>query len=469
MLLQMGGLECVITGLLDEVRETFGRRVIRREVFTAIVVTSSFLVSIGNFCQGGMYMFHWLDTYAAGISLLSSALFESIGVAWFYGLDRFTSDIRHMLGFQPSMYWIICWKFISPLFILITILMGIWSMATHALEYHGLVLYVYPGWAEAIGWTITCSSMLMIPLWMTISVCKQPHHTIKEVNQTLSQIFPIGIDAASVDAAGIDAARIDAARIDAARIDAARIDAAGTDAAGTDAAGTDAAGTDAAGIDAAGIDAAASVGTIIRKWKCRNTTVSKPRYGRPWKINDHAARKLVRTVVQRPQTTRKKLKDDLKGSGIESSKHTISRAPRRKRLRSRTPRRTALLLKRHVKARLKNSELRLNRWRRKYGQPLLLNSRLRLSLCPPPSRLRLSPSALLTSSVSVCLSPPPPPSYLNLCPVSASVHLCLVFASLRLRLHPVFSASVSIPPPSPSHLRLHPASVSVCLRSVEPR
>ncbi|KAF2357177.1 Homeobox domain-like [Trinorchestia longiramus] len=48
----------------------------------------------------------------------------------------------------------------------------------------------------------------------------------------------------------------------------------------------------------------ASVGTIIRKWKCRNTTLSKPRTARPRKINDRAARKLVRTVMKRPQTTR---------------------------------------------------------------------------------------------------------------------------------------------------------------------
>ncbi|KAF2359847.1 Transposase Tc1-like [Trinorchestia longiramus] len=82
----------------------------------------------------------------------------------------------------------------------------------------------------------------------------------------------------------------------------------------------------------------ASVGTIISKWKCRNTTLSKPRTGRPQKINDCAARKLVRTIVQRPQTTREELKDDLKASGIKASKHTISGALRRKGLRSRTPR-----------------------------------------------------------------------------------------------------------------------------------
>ncbi|KAF2357440.1 Homeobox domain-like [Trinorchestia longiramus] len=69
----------------------------------------------------------------------------------------------------------------------------------------------------------------------------------------------------------------------------------------------------------------ASVETIISKWKCRNTTLSKPRTGRPRKINDRAAQKLVRTIVQRPQTTREELKDDLKAFGVEASKHTISR------------------------------------------------------------------------------------------------------------------------------------------------
>ncbi|KAF2351939.1 Transposase Tc1-like [Trinorchestia longiramus] len=48
-------------------------------------------------------------------------------------------------------------------------------------------------------------------------------------------------------------------------------------------------------------------------------------------------------VVHSPQTTREELQDDLKASGIEASKHTISRALRRKVLRSCTPRRTPLL------------------------------------------------------------------------------------------------------------------------------
>ena len=44
--LQMGGLECVITGLMDEFRDVFRRFRISREVFTAIVVFVSFLVAL---------------------------------------------------------------------------------------------------------------------------------------------------------------------------------------------------------------------------------------------------------------------------------------------------------------------------------------------------------------------------------------------------------------------------------------
>ncbi|KAF2354891.1 Transposase Tc1-like [Trinorchestia longiramus] len=61
-----------------------------------------------------------------------------------------------------------------------------------------------------------------------------------------------------------------------------------------------------------------------------------------------------------PQTTRDELKDDLKASGIEASKHTISRALRHEGLCSRTPHRTPLLQKRHIKARLKFANDQLN-------------------------------------------------------------------------------------------------------------
>ena len=41
----MGGLECVITGLMDEFRDTFRRRGISREMFTGFVVFFSFIMA----------------------------------------------------------------------------------------------------------------------------------------------------------------------------------------------------------------------------------------------------------------------------------------------------------------------------------------------------------------------------------------------------------------------------------------
>ncbi|XP_022915297.1 sodium-dependent dopamine transporter-like [Onthophagus taurus] len=169
----MGGLECVITGLMDEFNKYFKWKR-AREIFTLIVITMSFCVALVNITPGGIYMFHLFDTYSAGISLLCSALFESIAVSWFYGLDRFTQDIKAMLGSTPGPFWRICWKFISPLFIIGVVVFG---LAFHEpLRY---IDYIYPSWAEWVGWCLTLSSVLMIPLVAVIQLIRTPG-TFKE-------------------------------------------------------------------------------------------------------------------------------------------------------------------------------------------------------------------------------------------------------------------------------------------------
>ncbi|KAF2358646.1 Transposase Tc1-like [Trinorchestia longiramus] len=120
---------------------------------------------------------------------------------------------------------------------------------------------------------------------------------------------------------------------------------------------------------------------------CKATSIlitSKPQTSRPRKIKDRAARKLARTVVQRPQTFCEELKDDLKVSGIEASKRTISRALRREGLRSCIPHRTPFLQKRHVKSRLKYTNDHLNNpvafWNSVRGVPGLRKAELPLSV-----------------------------------------------------------------------------------------
>lgn len=70
-----------------------------------------------------------------------------------------------MIGFTPGIYWKICWKFIAPLFLLLIIINGL-------IGYEPLIYndYVYPTWANTIGWAIAGSSVIMIPLVALIQI-----------------------------------------------------------------------------------------------------------------------------------------------------------------------------------------------------------------------------------------------------------------------------------------------------------
>ncbi|XP_055603109.1 sodium-dependent dopamine transporter [Uranotaenia lowii] len=150
-----GGSEAIITALSDEFPK-IGRN---REVFVAGLFTLYFFVGLASCTQGGFYFFQLLDRYAAGYSILIAVLFEAIAVSWIYGTERFCEDIRDMIGFAPGIYWRVCWKFVAPLFLLFIIIYGL--IGYEPLSYEG---YVYPPWANVLGWCIAGSSMIMIPL-----------------------------------------------------------------------------------------------------------------------------------------------------------------------------------------------------------------------------------------------------------------------------------------------------------------
>ena len=96
-----------------------------------------------------------------------------------------------------------------------------------------------------------------------------------------------------------------------------------------------------------------TIGAIIRKWKNCGTTRDRQRTGRPQKINQTSGRRIVRKAKKNPFVTRRELQEDLRQAGIEVSKDTISRSLHRQGLNCRSPRKTPLLKRKHVNARLK--------------------------------------------------------------------------------------------------------------------
>ncbi|XP_039618861.1 sodium-dependent noradrenaline transporter [Polypterus senegalus] len=152
----MGGMEAVITGLSDD----FQILKRNRKLFTFATTLLTFLVAMLCITSGGIYVFNLLDRFAAGTAILFAVLIEAIGISWFYGVDRFSEDIERMMGFRPGLYWRLCWKFVSPMFLLFVVVASI--VNPNRLEYEE---YIYPTWANLVGWGIALSSMIFVPAY----------------------------------------------------------------------------------------------------------------------------------------------------------------------------------------------------------------------------------------------------------------------------------------------------------------
>ncbi|XP_004845195.1 sodium-dependent dopamine transporter isoform X1 [Heterocephalus glaber] len=173
----MGGMESVITGLIDEFQLLHRHR----ELFTLCIVMGTFLLSLFCVTNGGIYVFTLLDHFAAGTSILFGVLIEAIGVAWFYGVQQFSDDIKQMTGRRPSLYWRLCWKLVSPCFLLFVVVV---SVVTFRPPHYGA--YIFPAWANVLGWVVATSSMAMVPIYAVYKFCSLPGSFRQKLAQAIT-------------------------------------------------------------------------------------------------------------------------------------------------------------------------------------------------------------------------------------------------------------------------------------------
>ncbi|KAM8797635.1 sodium-dependent serotonin transporter-like [Eudromia elegans] len=161
-----GGLEAVITAVLDEYPRVLAPR---RELLVLGLITLCFLGSLSTLTYGGAYVVRLLEEFGAGCSILAVVLLEAVAVSWFYGIQRFSGDVKAMLGFAPGIFWKICWVAISPALLAFII-------ASSLLEQLPLVLfdYRYPAWSSSLGCLIGASSFACIPLYMVYKLLCTP-------------------------------------------------------------------------------------------------------------------------------------------------------------------------------------------------------------------------------------------------------------------------------------------------------
>ncbi|XP_030607471.1 sodium- and chloride-dependent GABA transporter 3-like [Archocentrus centrarchus] len=154
-------VESVITSVSD-LFPTLFHAPVRHEIFVLAVCSAFFLIHLTLVTEGGIYIFQLIDYYGCTRACQDfMAVCECVAVAWIFGAECFSNVIADMAGQKPSAFFNLCWRYIIPL-------LTFSSFILYLVDYQHLTIndgYVYPDWAYKLGWAMTLSSVLLVPLW----------------------------------------------------------------------------------------------------------------------------------------------------------------------------------------------------------------------------------------------------------------------------------------------------------------
>ncbi|XP_072036793.1 sodium- and chloride-dependent glycine transporter 2-like [Amphiura filiformis] len=150
-------MEAVLTGFIDEF--SMYRPRIRDHKTKITLAACLFFASIGLLfaTQGGLYLMTLFDWYSAGFSPMLLSFMEIMVISYVYGANRFYRDIRSMIGYTPWPYAKYSWMFVAPVIVVLVIIFSFVDVTAATVGN-----YVFPPWAQAVGWTLTMSSIVPV-------------------------------------------------------------------------------------------------------------------------------------------------------------------------------------------------------------------------------------------------------------------------------------------------------------------
>ncbi|XP_031597464.2 sodium- and chloride-dependent GABA transporter ine [Oreochromis aureus] len=152
-------VEVMVTSLMDQFYKDVIHIFKKKELFVLAVCFVACLFGIPCVMQVGIYVFQLLDHYTAIVSIMFLAFFEVMAICWIYGVKRLSANLEEMNGNKANIFFRLCWLIVAP--VLITVIL-IFSIIQFKPARYGE--YVFPPWAQGVGWIIALASIIWIPL-----------------------------------------------------------------------------------------------------------------------------------------------------------------------------------------------------------------------------------------------------------------------------------------------------------------
>ncbi|XP_053378687.1 sodium-dependent proline transporter-like [Mercenaria mercenaria] len=174
------------------IADVFPRILKRRKLIFGMICLISFLLGLPMVTRGGIHMVVLFDGYIADYAMTIFLLAETIAIVWFYGIDKFLSDVDSMLGNSGKalhLYLRAMFVVTVPVFCLLILCACI--VGYTKTSYDGTEVSAS---GEAIGLVISCTPIVIFLSFMVYQIadgCKNRQHiceTIRKLTQSLVKL-----------------------------------------------------------------------------------------------------------------------------------------------------------------------------------------------------------------------------------------------------------------------------------------
>ncbi|XP_042355445.1 sodium-dependent dopamine transporter-like [Plectropomus leopardus] len=175
-------VEVMVTSLMDEFYQHLIQIFKRKELFVLAVCGAALLLGIPCVMQVGIYVFQLMDHYTAIVSIMFLAFFEVVAICWCYGGNRLSDNLEEMTGKRANIFFRLCWLVVAPG--LITVILVFSVIQFKPARYEN---YVFPPWAQGVGWVIAMGSIIWIPLGAVHTLWVLPGSLVQKLKLSITR------------------------------------------------------------------------------------------------------------------------------------------------------------------------------------------------------------------------------------------------------------------------------------------